>query len=755
MTDEDKNQTSAILSYMMQSLKLPSASSSATPNPHPGQPASSANVQSHAPPQQNIVQRPDSYGTSSLYLTDYEQHTWLGRRQLQSPETGTLNDQGTARADTVNPASASASFRPETQGTPKSNHRRLSLTDSGFMPWSQDIIEKESFEPRLFLEGHQSVSQEAVHDQDLHTPLAGAGRFPGMRETHRPSYSTALLQGSEEATPGVLRPAPVPPTPQNQGFFSPSPTPSDYATTRALLGLGLGEPATPSSPTGYQRPLLQTDTRRYSDDSSPLGIYFKERSQSADRMSDPGLPTRFLKVSNVDRKMSIWVARDAFKNYGDLRGIFTSFLQSDGVIFLEFFDIRHAMIASKRLYSSPAFENSPIKVHFCPISLVRQVLPEMQSNGNEGILVVSLQAPILTDNDLLRFLSSFGEIRSFQKEFSGWPPMALVEYYDVRHAASALSMLQEMHNNKRIHCQVAFYQKSPPIEWQLQRNPPIGYRMTRSSSTPGVVLHSSSGAGQGVDSSRSAFQAECVQSGSTLQRHAEQTLRTLSSTSDSRGSAHPNSVGGVTETSAKDEPSRLRRTVHTVQTQKHSFDEHSNSPPSQTHTTTSISNTNTDSTQKDVVIPLAPSDKRTTFMIRNIPNKYTQQMLLECINETHFGEFDFLYLRMDFKNKCNVGYAFINFINTEVVASFVKHRVGKRWGRFNSDKICGLSYATIQGRRALVEKFRNSSVMEEEPSYRPKIFYTSGPNLGQEEPFPAPNVNKEAGRGRRRISSDS
>lgn len=28
-------------------------------------------------------------------------------------------------------------------------------------------------------------------------------------------------------------------------------------------------------------------------------------------------------------------------------------------------------------------------------------------------------------------------------------------------------------------------------------------------------------------------------------------------------------------------------------------------------------------------------DKRTTFMIRNIPNKYTQQMLIEFLNETH------------------------------------------------------------------------------------------------------------------------
>ncbi|KAH7047936.1 RNA recognition motif 2-domain-containing protein [Linnemannia elongata] len=172
-------------------------------------------------------------------------------------------------------------------------------------------------------------------------------------------------------------------------------------------------------------------------------------------------------------------------------------------------------------------------------------------------------------------------------------------------------------------------------------------------------------------------------------------------------------------------------------------------------------NSNIGHAQRDVAIPLAPSDKRTTFMIRNIPNKYTQPMLLECINETHFGKFDFLYLRMDFKNKCNVGYAFINFINTEVVASFVQQHVGKKWGRFNSDKICSLSYATIQGRRALVDKFRNSIVMEEEPSYRPKVFYTSGPNLGLEESFPGPTLSKESARGhgpahgpaRRRVSS--
>ena len=56
-------------------------------------------------------------------------------------------------------------------------------------------------------------------------------------------------------------------------------------------------------------------------------------------------------------------------------------------------------------------------------------------------------------------------------------------------------------------------------------------------------------------------------------------------------------------------------------------------------------------------------DQRTTLMIRNIPNKYTQDMLLEFLDQEHKGRYDFIYLPIDFKNKCNVGYAFINFID--------------------------------------------------------------------------------------------
>ena len=145
---------------------------------------------------------------------------------------------------------------------------------------------------------------------------------------------------------------------------------------------------------------------------------------------------------------------------------------------------------------------------------------------------------------------------------------------------------------------------------------------------------------------------------------------------------------------------------------------------------------------------------------------------MEYIDITNSGTYDFLYLRIDFQNKCklnspfrsvdcSVGYAFINFIDPMSIIPFAKARVGTKWSsphpslpyhssllihgseggayprnRFHSDKICDISYANIQGKECLIEKFRNSCVMDEDPSYRPKIFHSSGPLVGQEQEFP-------------------
>ncbi|KAI9810954.1 MAG: hypothetical protein M1827_005685 [Pycnora praestabilis] len=133
-------------------------------------------------------------------------------------------------------------------------------------------------------------------------------------------------------------------------------------------------------------------------------------------------------------------------------------------------------------------------------------------------------------------------------------------------------------------------------------------------------------------------------------------------------------------------------------------------------------------------------DVRTTIMLRNIPNKVDQAMLKEIVDETSFGKYDFMYLRIDFANNCNVGYAFINFEDPWFIIEFVTARAGFRWNRYNSDKVAEVSYATIQGKDCLVQKFRNSSVMLEHPTFRPKIFHIgNGPLAGTEDAFPGPD----------------
>ncbi|KAL6719576.1 hypothetical protein ACLMJK_001496 [Lecanora helva] len=129
----------------------------------------------------------------------------------------------------------------------------------------------------------------------------------------------------------------------------------------------------------------------------------------------------------------------------------------------------------------------------------------------------------------------------------------------------------------------------------------------------------------------------------------------------------------------------------------------------------------------------------TDIMLRNIPNKIDQAMLKEIVDETSFSKYDFMYLRIDFANNCNVGYAFINFEDPYHIIEFVTMRAGQRWNRYNSDKVAEVSYATIQGRDCLIQKFRNSSVMLEHVSFRPKIFHTTGLRAGQEDSFPGPD----------------
>ncbi|KAE8850787.1 hypothetical protein PTNB85_01203 [Pyrenophora teres f. teres] len=145
------------------------------------------------------------------------------------------------------------------------------------------------------------------------------------------------------------------------------------------------------------------------------------------------------------------------------------------------------------------------------------------------------------------------------------------------------------------------------------------------------------------------------------------------------------------------------------------------------------------------------SDVRTTVMLRNIPNKLDWMALKNILDDVCFGTYDFLYLRIDFKSGCNVGYAFINFTDANGMLAIIDRMERRSWPGFTSDKTAEISYATIQGREALVQKFRNSSVMQETPFCRPRLVVTiaDARNVGRlrvagtEQEFPRPdNLSK-------------
>lgn len=133
--------------------------------------------------------------------------------------------------------------------------------------------------------------------------------------------------------------------------------------------------------------------------------------------------------------------------------------------------------------------------------------------------------------------------------------------------------------------------------------------------------------------------------------------------------------------------------------------------------------------------PVIDNSDSTTVMLRNIPNKYSASMLTEEFEKFGFvtKDMDFFYLPIDFRNVCNVGFAFINFREHTRAQEFMHTFEGYRLPATNSTKICTVCWARIQGHEANVSHYRDSPIA---PEYRPWIFALDG----SREAFPEPDA---------------
>jgi hypothetical protein len=125
-------------------------------------------------------------------------------------------------------------------------------------------------------------------------------------------------------------------------------------------------------------------------------------------------------------------------------------------------------------------------------------------------------------------------------------------------------------------------------------------------------------------------------------------------------------------------------------------------------------------------------DKRTTIMIKNIPNKFNKDLLLSIIDQNFKGTYDLFIMPTDINKSKNFGYSFINFTSVYYIPYFYFMFNGKMWSSTNSKKVCELTYSKVQGKKDLLSHYPIKIIYYNEEAF----------NVKPEQQYIIPNVYK-------------
>lgn len=439
-----------------------------------------------------------------------------------------------------------------------------------------------------------------------------------------------------------------------------------------------------------------------------------------------------LQLLGVDRETIL----NLFSNHGGL--VRSMSLIDQNTMLVGFFDLRHAQKAMLNLNKKINFNGTLLELqyHFLrdPVAVGKDI--------NQGTLVIFNLDISVSNSQLTDLFGKFGEIREIRE--SPNKKHRFVEFYDVRCAEAAMKALNKTEfQGKKIKIEPSRPGGSNRPETNLAN---FGSLPTNSkSSTQPLKLSKGTMDLNAIYIPQNTEHFEDLNK-STISDRIENNLPIKNqhiiydSNEATETKIDPEYEGFSlfkTNTNPKKKFEKLENSE--IFNSSPSIFESTVSPPNSKTSNNSSMNSRRESLNRfeiDVPNLIDGTDTRTTLMVKNIPNKYDQEMLLVAVNKSHLGSYDFFYLPIDFKNKCNVGYAFINFVDPRKIPSFYNEFNNKKWEKFNSEKVCQISYARIQGKISMIDHFKNSSLMFEDPKCRPLIFHSDGSLMGKPEPFP-------------------
>lgn len=626
---------------------------------------------------------------------------------------------------------------------------------------------------------------DATYDALRNGPLSERGSQSARTRAQRPSSARASSHLRRYShPPGVVMPGyhapsfyqPTPTSVRSGHPYGGGADSGEYGSSAALAAAWSGgmAPLPVFGPWGYEMgwgPHPGTAAGMY-------GVCVLGAAQS--RKSEK--PTRIIFVGGLPSSLDESKIQELAEAYGPIRGLDTTQRESSSGVFVSYYDVRHAQAAVKGLPDVVAgLARGPSRDGQSPRGVAYFMLPPVGVPGmeNQGIIAVS-GGDELSTADLKAIFAKHGELKSVSKATSG-SDHRLVEFFDTRDAERAMAELKGRKapaGAKLEYAPFAGLEPAFPPSYQMYTHPP-GYLPPNGlkhddSGIQGGLDAGSAGAGPamwpfgvqpptpfgwapypmqpphgnfGSEGSTPVGTSTAMPAASSVELPAAmgdagagtyvlpQNCRTDYYAPQYMGYPHgmpamlPFGPGGQPMTMMQ-APGMYDGAMNGMRNELPNSPVHGSNGSEQHgwrphRTGRGCGERSYDPAQFEFNLDEAhtkSANARTTLMIRNIPNKYSQKMLLDVLDRKYRGRYDFFYLPIDFKNRCNLGYAFVNFKDASTTAEFYKELHSKSWEEFNSKKVCEITYARVQGRNALIEHFRNSRFPCNEPDYLPLVF---------------------------------